>query len=114
MKIYIATPINGRPEKTFAEKRAAAALRIEELKALLRQDERFASYQEMTSGIDVCTPDMKEPEAIGRCVSEVLRCDAVYMDCGYEQSTGCMTEHDVCRRYKIPVYGENWQLDWEE
>lgn len=114
MKLYIATPVNGRKEETLAEKRKAAEVRIKKLKEILRNDDRFRAYTEMTSGIDVCTPDMSEPEALGRCVCEVLRCDAVYMDCGYQHSSGCMLEHDTCRRYKIPLYGDNWQQTWEE
>lgn len=115
MKLYIATPINGRREETFAGKFEAAKARVQELKERLRSDKRYAKYDQMTSGVDVCPLGaFTEAKAVGRCVQAVLESDAVYMDCGYEQSAGCLLEYDTCRRYKIPVLGENWQMNWEE
>ena len=37
MQIYIATPVNGRKEKTLAEKRAAAYERVKEMAEYLRR-----------------------------------------------------------------------------
>lgn len=114
MKLYIATPVNARPEPTFAEKHHAALERVKELKEKLRTDERFARYDEMTSGVEVCPlGGFSEARAIGRCVQAVLESDAVYMDEGYRSSKGCMAEFDVARRYGIPVYGDAWVVNWE-
>lgn len=114
MTLYIATPVNARDESTFEAKHRAAMERIQHLKEVLRHDERFAHYDKFTSGVERCPIGTPEPQAVGRCVQTVLECDAVYMDAGYEASRGCMTEHDTCRRYQIPVFGDNWSLTWED
>lgn len=115
MKLYIATPINGRREETFAVKFEAAQARVQELKEQLRANPKFAKYTQMTSGVDVCPLGAyTEAKAVGRCVQAVLESDAVYMDMDYERSKGCLLEYDTCYRYKIPVFGANWEMNWEE
>ena len=113
MTLYIATPINARPEETFGEKFRGARERVQELKVRLQADERFRTFDDMTSGVDVCPlGGFTEAKAMGRCIQAVLESDAVYMDDGYETSKGCLLEYDTCRRYKIPVYGDNWEMTW--
>ena len=103
MRLYIATPINARKEGTFGEKYRAAKERIERLKNVLCSMGRFQGW-EAVGGPDVCPPDMEENAARLRCIQTLLVCDAIYMDTGWEHSTGCRAELDAAGRYKIPIY----------
>lgn len=52
MKLYIATPINARPEQGFRNKYKAAQKRVRELKEIIKTDHRFYGYS-LVSSFDV-------------------------------------------------------------
>ena len=80
MKLYIATPINARKEKDLLEKLRAARHRVELLKELLEEDERFVDY-DMISTFDLPHgANLPEEAAISSCVFAVLTSDAIYLD----------------------------------
>ena len=105
MKIYIATPVNGRSEATLEEKRLAAYYRMCEIRKQLHwkfPDAEFhSSFDEHIAPIRRDRFDIEWYEAtiIGRCVTEVMNCDAILMDWGYEQSKGCTVEHTTALTY---------------
>lgn len=106
MRLYIATPINARTENTLAEKKKAARHRINFLKEIIWEDERFEDYDEL-----VCTFDIKdivegttEEEALGKCVTEVLKSDAIYLDHGWNVSKGCNLEYRTAKIYGKIIY----------
>ena len=103
MRLYIATPINARKEGTFGEKYWAAKKRIDRLKDVLCSTGSFAGW-EAVGGPDVCPLNMEENAARLRCIQTLLACDAIYLDTGWERSTGCRAERDAADRYKIPIY----------
>ncbi len=98
MRIYIATPINGRKEPTFQEKREAAAKRTELIKSQLQRDYPKAT---ITTPFDIVpvTEQITEAEALGRCIATVMRSDLVYLDKGWRQSQGCRLEHHTAKIY---------------
>lgn len=112
MRLYISTPINGRTEDTFKLKWYAAKERVEEIKSLLRRDEKFKEYDEMVSTFNWCKrPDQSsEPEAIGRRVQAVLESDAVFVDDKFMSSKGCREELNTACIYGIKVYGFGWEM----
>ena len=104
MQIYIATPVNGRKEKTLAEKRAAAYERVKEMVAYLRR--RYPDVL-FVSGFTVYPleqeSDMRESYVMGCCVRLVMESDMVVMDETWRDSRGCWVEHEVAKQYDIPT-----------
>lgn len=103
MKIYIATPINARREETFLLKCQAASQRCDTLRRMLRK--HFPD-------VDIIHPfivnpiehNIEEPEAIGRCITTVMRADAVLFDRGWTGSKGCSLEFQAAKIYGKRVF----------
>lgn len=97
MKIYIATPVNGRKEKTLAQKRAAALYRVCEIIDILRKKYPDAEFH---SSFD---KDIRyivgEAKIMGCCVQKVLECDAICLDRGWSVSNGCRVEMTTAYYY---------------
>ena len=106
MRMYIATPINARPEKTLAEKKRAARHRVNLLKEIIREDGRFGDYDELVSTFDISTIGSRttEEQAVGMCVTAVRESDAVYLDHGWNASRGCNIEYRAARIYGKRVF----------
>ena len=105
MRIYIATPINARKGKDMREKLKAAEQRIELLKDILSEEEKFQHY-EMFSTFDLPhdPQDFTEARAMGDCVTAVLNCDAIYLDHGWQTSKGCNLEYRAAKIYGKMIY----------
>lgn len=104
-KIYIATPINARSEKTFRDKYIAAKHRVEFLKEIIRSDERFPKDIELLSSFDLNPLGAyTESQAMGRCVSEVMESDAIYLDHAWQSSNGCNLEYRTAKIYGKKIY----------
>ena len=103
MILYIATPINARKEPTMKEKLRAAKHRIELLKELISEDERFRSFQFIRSTFDLPSQS-DEDAALAQCVREVLRADAIYLDHAWESSKGCNLEYRTAKIYGKTIY----------
>ena len=99
MKLYIATPINARQEPTMREKLVAAKRRVEMLKAIIADNDRFQDY-DMISTFDFNNMyDADEEKAMSRCIYHVLTSDAIYFDHGWTVSKGCNLEYLTARIY---------------
>lgn len=103
MRIYVATPVNGRREATLELKRKEANVRCTYLKVMLR--ERFPDA-EVVCSFDVC-PIIGEPieehTAMGRCVDLLMTCDSIYMDVGWQSSKGCNVEYTTAKVYGLKI-----------
>ena len=101
-RIYISTPINARREKTFHEKREAAERRCKRLKILVEAE--WKNVQVVTPFDTVpISEDVDEPVAIGRCITALLRCDAIYLDHGWNGSKGCRLEYYAAKAYGLGI-----------
>ena len=107
MKIYLATPVNGRKEKTMRDKQHAALKRIEEMKSYLRGKFVGANFM---SVFDYVEPDviLSEPCIMGHCVQLVMECDMIVLDDGWENSSGCTVERFVAMQYGKKVQTMNY------
>ena len=104
MTIYLATPVNGRSEKTLREKMKAAYERVKEMKEAARKEYPNAEFK---SSFDILTlkfymydedmPPIPEPTIMGLCVCMVMDSDIVIMDEKWEYSKGCKIEHFVAK-----------------
>ena len=103
MILYIATPINARKEATMKEKLRAAKHRVELLKEILREDERFKNYAFLRSTFELPEQD-QEDVALAQCVREVLRADAIYLNHGWQGSKGCNLEYRAAKIYGKAIY----------
>ena len=111
MKIYIATPVNGRKEKTLEGKRAAAYRRVCEVKKILLERypdaEVHSSFDSNIAPMDAAQLKRMyggmptEAQVMGKCVQCVMECDLLCLDYGWSQSRGCKTEFDVAYHYGI-------------
>ena len=104
MKIYIATPVNGRVEATLEEKRKAAYHRVCYLKVALKRmypDAEFhSSFDEDIAPIEKFSGILpSEAEIMGLCVTKVMECDAIYLDSRWWASKGCRLEHQTAFIY---------------
>lgn len=107
MKLYIATPINARQERTFKEKFLAAKHRVEMLKEviLMADWEDAPEITEIVSSFDL-NPlgKVSESEAMGRCIQAVIECDAIYLDHAWQSSKGCNLEYRAAKIYGKIIY----------
>ena len=103
MKIYIATPVNGRKEATLIEKQEAAQKRCYYLRERLAGFYPDAKFWSSVTNIVVARKGMPDREApiMGSCIREVLSADIVFFDRGWEESNGCQLEH-----YAACLYGK--------
>ena len=103
MKIYIATPVNARKEGTLEEKREAAWKRVMHLRKIIKETnpkaECHSSFENHIAPINADAGLLNEATIMGRCVTEVMECDAILMDWGYENSKGCTIEHTTALTY---------------
>lgn len=111
MKIYIATPVNGRPEATLKRKREKAFDRVGELIGIIEDyyEENYPDIEiECHSSFDIDIAPLgivgvDEATIMGRCVQRVMECDAIYMDKGWSNSDGCSIEHYTAVVYKKKI-----------
>ena len=102
MKIYLATPVNGRKEKTLAAKLTAALRRVQEMKHYLEKRVDGAEYySSMDMWNDLAT--MTEAQIMGECTRMVMESDLVVLDDGWECSRGCTVERYIALQYDVPV-----------
>lgn len=104
MKLYIATPINARPEQVFRNKYKAAQRRARELKDIINTDHRFYGYT-LVSSFDVNkSQNISEAIAMGNCIQAVIECDAIYLDYAWQSSKGCNLEYRAAKIYGKLIY----------
>lgn len=101
MKIYLATPVNARKEKTLGDKRRAAYARMVEMKYFMQ---RFYPDAEYHSSFDEDIAPLgcynwTEAFIMGCCVTCVMLCDMIILDDGWENSKGCTVERFVAMQY---------------
>lgn len=117
MKIYIATPINNRPEKTMEERLKAARERIEQIAQYMREARtivqgskntlRTAEYCS-TFDVNPIGCNHTEAEAMGNCIRLLLECDAIIIDKGMAiHSKGMWVEY-----YTAKTFGKGILYYW--
>lgn len=105
MKVYISLPVTSREEKTLQEQVQAARKRAEFLKGYLDNFKEFEG-SEYVSVFDLEDYDenLTEAEILGRCVTAVLDCDAIFLDFGWNYSKGCSLEFRAATIYNKKIY----------
>ena len=103
MKLYIATPINARQEPTMREKLVAAKRRVEMLKAIIADNDKFSDY-DLISTFDFNDMNDTEEKAMSRCIYHVLISDAIYLDHGWTASKGCNLEYLTAKIYGKQIF----------
>lgn len=106
-KIYLATPVNGRKEKTLREKMKGALKNVQAMAKIILNtypDAEFMSSFEIpdiraiiNDHVDVPMPS--EAKIMGECVRMVMECDMIVLDDGWECSQGCTVERFVAMQY---------------
>ena len=105
MKVYISLPVTSRDEPTKHEKIVAAKERVEFLKQYLYNFVHFGDNPEFISVFDLqYSEDLTEAVVLGRCVTAVLDCDAIFMDLGWQHSNGCTLEYIAARTYQKRIF----------
>jgi hypothetical protein len=105
MKVYISLPVTSREEKTRHEQVEAAKKRVEFLKGYLDNFVSFGDNPEFVSVFDLdYSEDLTEAVILGRCVTAVLDCDAIYVDLGWRNSKGCTLEYLAARTYQKRLF----------
>ena len=109
MKIYLATPVNGRKEKTLEQKMKAAWERIGEMQKYMMQFYPDAVFRCSFDIVGmVLDQPMTESEIMGKCVQMVMECDMIVLDDGWENSSGCTVERFVAYVYGKKVHTMNY------
>lgn len=105
MKIYLATPVNGRKEKSLDEKRRKAYERIKMMEQYLRPKFGEAQFRSSFDIVGlVLDQQLTEAEIMGRCVQMVMESDLVILDSENSlNSKGMIVESYVARIYGIKV-----------
>ena len=105
IKIYLATPVNARKEKTKEEREIAAYGRIVDMRTYLRNWYPEAEFYYV---FNLNFPDelteLSESVIMGRCVEAVMECDIIILDDGWQDSRGCNVEQHVAEQYDKKVY----------
>ena len=103
MKIYIATPVNGRKEGTLEEKREAAWKRVNYLRKIFKETNPKAkchsSFDDDIAPLSKPIELLPESVVMGKCVTRVMECDAILMDYGCNNSKGSMVELFTAQQY---------------
>lgn len=99
-RIYLATPVNARKEKTMHAKLTAACKRVDEMQFYLAG---IFPDAEFTSVFDSCVIAESEATIMGWCVETVMSCDMIVLDDGWENSKGCTVERFVAMQYGIKI-----------
>lgn len=110
--IYISTPINGRKEKCFYDKFNAAKERVEIIKQDIKKRIDVDFEVRFLSTFDINKIDGSEALNLGNCVKEVVGCNAIYMDEGWEESKGCFLELSAAYIYNLVVFYEMRDLEF--
>lgn len=109
MKIYIATPVNGRKEKTLSEKLNEAFRRVRLMGSYLLN---FHNDAEFVSVFNIAPPstlkECSEEYIMGRCIEMVIEADMIVLDDGWESSRGCTIERYVAMQYGKQIRTINW------
>lgn len=110
MKIYLATPVNGRKEKTLRKKQKAAMQRLDEMAEFLRGKFKDAEFINPVRTILTYHNGAEDHEALimGSCVKMVMMCDMIILDDGWENSSGCTVERFVAMQYGKKVQTMNY------
>lgn len=94
-KIYLSIPISGR---NYTDQRNYAY---------------YVATNLAQKGYDVITPFdiVKDPttpyaKAMGECVSELLKCNGIYLCSGWKESKGCQAELHIALVYGLDVMTE--------
>lgn len=109
MKIYIATPVNGRKEKTLREKLNEAFRSVRLMGSYLLNfynDAEFVSVFSIAPPMNLINCD--ESYIMGRCIEMVIDCDIIVLDDGWESSRGCTIERYVAMQYGKQIRTINW------
>lgn len=109
MKIYIATPVNGRKEKTLRAKLEAAEERVAEIYDYIHgyypSADWYSVFKYMEAEyLETC----EESEIMGACVNMVIQCDMIVLDDGWESSRGCTIERYIAMQYGKQIRTINW------
>ena len=102
-KVYFATPVNGRKESTLEDKKLAALHRCYDVREKIKKahPDWIFCYPFMVCPFD--TQSFTEAEAMGRCVTLLMQCDALILDDGWMESAGCSVERSVAVNYDIKI-----------
>ena len=107
MKIYLATPVNARKEKTLHQKMNGALKSIQMMAKYLKKN--FDPEFEPLCSFDI--PEVwnyflgrrkdppSEPFVMGECVRMLMEADMIVLDDGWECSQGCTVERFVAMQY---------------
>lgn len=97
-KVYFATPVNGRRELSMMEKKRGALYRCLKVREQLKMTypDWIICYSFMVCPIG---QELTEAEAMGRCVTLLMECDALILDDGWMESAGCSVERSVAVNY---------------
>ena len=106
MKIYIATPVNARKEKTLQAKQAAALKRVNELTRIVQTHLPKAKVRSVFNAIVVRKngQPVSEDKIMGACVRKVMQCDVILMDDGWGDSHGCKVERFTAQEYGKEIW----------
>ena len=116
LNVYIATPVNGRTEETLEAKQAAALARVEYLERCYKAV--YGSDVTCWSSFDLMYPrevrEMTEGEIMGQCVRVIIdKIDVVFVDEGWNKSSGCMVEIKTGQLYGKKVeYFQQFKNDY--
>lgn len=93
-RVYISLPITGIAPDVVSQTNTAAKAHI-----------KSQGYSPI-SPLDVCQGIEGYANQMGKDITALLDCDAVYFCRGWRQSRGCKTEYAVARIYEKEIFFE--------
>jgi hypothetical protein len=93
MKIYISGKISGLPKEVYVTNFLNAEMQLKE------QGHEVANPIVFTKGID----ENDYPALMGKCIEELLRCEAIYLLKDWDKSKGARTEAFIASEYNIKM-----------
>ena len=95
MKIYISGKITGLTKEEYVSNFLMAEMHLKS------QGHEVANPVTFVAGIDL----EDYPKLMGKCIEELLRCDAIYMLTNWQDSKGAKTELNTAHIYeKVDIY----------
>lgn len=103
MRIYISIPINSRSELDIKTRLKLAKQQADEIRAMLKAQ----GYNTVTPfDINPIGCGLNYSSCMGRCVTELLRCDGIYLGSGWRKSKGCVDERNIAMNRGITIIGD--------
>lgn len=94
-KVMISQPMKGKTKEEILKEREKAIKFLEK-----------KGYEFVNTFFEIENPNKNKNEPVyflGKSISKMSECDAVYFVKGWENTRGCVIEHEIAKQYNLTI-----------